>query len=92
MSTPLPDMGAAEAEALVAALQHSFGNCICQSHQAVAGHIVWIDTCAGHAFLQEPHRLARLLWIHRTRQFWINREHGLNALLAAQLGEIVEAS
>ena len=82
-----PDMAQHEAQALVSAIAASYGPCLCQQHQAIAGHRVWIDVCAGHAFLNEPGRLARLLWVRRTQHYWRIREWGsVAALLQYDMG------
>lgn len=71
----LPSMTDDEARDLISAVQAGFGNCLCGASAAIAGHLVQIETCAGHQFLQEPHRLDRLLWIRRTYPFWSGKEH-----------------
>ena len=93
----LPKMTQSEAQALLGAINLCYGPCLCQQYASAPGlGKVWIDTCEGHAFLNEPHRLARLLWVRRTRDSWETAEHILSAsqklsrLLEEQVAEIVD--
>ena len=98
MQNELPPMTQTEARALLAAIGEHFGPCVCQSWHTQHGARIWIETCAGHCFLNEEHRLARLLWVQRTARDWQNAEHGvtpsqrLSQLLRQQLSEITGAS
>jgi hypothetical protein len=84
-------LSVAEAHALMQAIQFSFGNCTCQSWHMLGGARIWVDTCAAHSFLNEHDRhvsrLARLLWVRRTRDQWRTAEWGgRGALLSHDLG------
>ena len=84
----LPTMTQTEAKALVDSIRACFGACLCQQYATAPGlGKVWIDVCEGHQFLNEPHRLARLLWVRRTRDQWRTAEWGgRGALLSHDLG------
>jgi len=93
----LPTMTQTEAKALVDSIRACFGACLCQQYATAPGlGKMWIDVCEGHAFLNEPHRLARLLWVRRTRDSWETAEHvltpsqKLSRLLEQQVAEIVD--
>ena len=93
----LPPMTQTEAQRLLASIGEHFGPCVCQSYAQVPSlGRVWIETCEGHAFLNEEHRLARLLWVKRTVAQWEAAEFGvtpsqkLNRLLQQQVNEIVD--
>jgi len=99
MQNELPPMTQTEARALLGAIGEHFGPCTCQTYAQVPSlGKAWIETCEGHQFLNEEHRLARLLWIKRTVSEWEANEHAvtpsqrLSQLVRRQLAEIVDAS
>ena len=93
---PLPPMTQTEAQDLIGAISKQFGPCLCQQHAQIAGHLVWVEVCPGHAWLNEEHRLARLLWIRRTYSQWADAEFAttpaqkLHRAVEAQVAEIVD--
>ena len=90
MDTP-PSMTHSEAEALLGVMSNNFGPCVCMSYERMAGHRVWIERCSGHEFLAEDHRIARLLWIRRTRGKWVADEHGHSWHIEQELRQILGA-
>ena len=64
-----------EGREVIAALKQHFGPCVCQQYlTSSSGARIWVEVCAGHAFLSEQDRnvsrLARLLYVKRTSKHW----------------------
>jgi hypothetical protein len=73
------------------AILNTFGPCLCQQTQAIGGHMVFIEMCAGHRFLQEHDahctRIQRLRFARARREHWRRAEWlGLSGVLAHDLG------
>lgn len=49
-------VSAADQQALLAAIVHSFGDCTCRSFHFISGQRVWLNQCPAHQFLNETDR------------------------------------
>ena len=74
-----------ENQALAQAIVESFGPCVCQTYQRTPMGNVWVEMCAGHAFIQEQDtscsRIEHLRFARARREHWRRQEWMTSAAL-----------